>query len=200
MGLFSPYQRKDKASADVEPLPDEAQPQTGRPKKTVPTPSRKEAEAARRQRVRPDLNSKQAKSRDREATREARIQAMETTDKQPGRTLARDFVDSRWTIAEFLMPMLLVTILLTLLGQQIWGTSQDSVAFQIMNVAMIVSYAMLLFTVIETVLNWRRFKMLLRSRFPKEPTKGLLFYFVNRCISVRMLRQPRPVMKRGDKL
>lgn len=199
MGLFSPYQRKEPATAP-EPDVQVDQPPAGRPKKTVPTPTRREAEAARRERINPALNPKLAKARERESTRESRLKALEAKDKGSARVLARDFVDSRWTISEFLMPVLLVTILLTLVGQQIWGTGQGTFAYQIMNVAMLVSYGMLIVVVVEIWLNWRRFKKLLAERFPRESTKGLTFYFVNRCISFRALRQPKPTVKRGVKL
>ncbi|WP_169337871.1 DUF3043 domain-containing protein [Propionicicella superfundia] len=198
MGLFSPYKRNDaEVSTSESETVEEAAP-SGRTKKATPTPSRKEAEAARRERVRPQLSPKQAKAREREAAREARIRSMDAADAAPGRTSARDWVDSHWMLSEFLMPVLLVTILITLVGQQVWGTG--AVAVQVMQISMFVSYGLLFATVIEIWLHWRLFKRFLRERHPGESPKGLLFYFVNRAIAVRRLRQPRPVYKRGDKL
>jgi hypothetical protein len=198
VGLFSPYKRNDAEESASQPETAEQVATVGRPKKTVPTPSRKEAEAARRERVHPHLDPKQAKAREREATREARIKAMDSADAAPARILARDWVDSHWMASEFLMPVLLVTIVATLVGQQAWGTTD--VGIRVMQIAMFVSYALLFATIIEISIHWRMYKKLLRQRYPAESSKGLLFYFSNRAISIRRLRQPRPVLRRGEKL
>ncbi len=196
MGLFNPYKR-DEAAPAPEPESPTPSATTGRGKKGAPTPTRKQAEAARKERARPQLTAKQVRAKERQASRDARLKAMGEVDAAPARSLARDFIDSRWTIAEFLMPMLLVTILITLIGQQIWGTSQTS--FLVMQITIFAAYGMLALTVIEIIINWQRFKRRLRTKYPNETAKGLLFYFVNRSISVRRMRNPRPVVERGEK-
>ncbi|HBY22474.1 MAG TPA: DUF3043 domain-containing protein, partial [Propionibacteriaceae bacterium] len=37
-----------------------------------------------------------------------------------------------------------------------------------------------------------------KERIPNEPTKGLLFYGINRAITFRRLRMPPVVAKRGE--
>ena len=51
---------------------------------------------------------------------------------------------------------------------------------------------------IDITRMWRGFKKLAAERIPREPLKGLLYYGFNRSLSVRRLRVPRPVLKRGD--
>lgn len=194
MGLFNPYKRDEASTPSTESTSSAA---TGRVKKDAPTPTRKQAEAARKQRVKPQLTARQARVRERQASRDARLKAMGDADAAPARSLARDFVDSRWTISEFLMPALLVTIVITLLGQQVWGTGQ--VAFTLMQVTVFAAYGLLAITVVEVIINWQRFKRRLREKYPKETPKGLLFYFLNRNITVRRMRNPRPVVDRGDR-
>ncbi len=197
MGLFSPYQRKDSTSQVSEPVSAPDSPAKGPAKKTIPTPTRKAAEQARRDRVHPQVTPKEAKARDRVATREARIQQMDQADKTPARSLARDYVDSRWSVGEWLMPMLLVTVVVALVAQQALGAAT---AASLMSVALILSYGTLAATALEIFLHWNRFKKLLRARLPRETSKGLLFYFSNRWISIRGLRQPKPLYKRGADL
>lgn len=196
VGLFNPYRRDDAATDAPDPEPPSTS--TGRTKKDAPTPTRKQAEAARQARVRPNLTPKQVRARDRQASRDARIKAMDVADAAPARTYARDYVDSRWMLSEFLMPTLLLTIVITLIAQQIWGTGP--IAYAVMQVTIFTAYGLLAVTVVEVIFNWQRFKKRLQDKYPGESPKGLLFYFVNRCISVRRLRNPRPIVDRGDKL
>jgi hypothetical protein len=199
VGLFSPYQRKDKTGEPAEPTPQPEAAQAGRTKKSVPTPTRKEAEEARRNRVNPRLNPREAKARDRQASREARAKAMAESDAAVGKILVRDYLDSRWTLGEFLMPMMIVTILVTILAQQVWGESNPVLASNVMTWAISATYALLIGTIVEIVLRWFDFKRLLRQKYPKESPKGLLFYFSNRAISIRGMRNPRPAVRRGEK-
>lgn len=198
MGLFSPYKRNEPVAAPPEPEAVEPAPVgKGPAKKEAPTPTRREAEQARRDRVNPQLSPKEAKARDRKASREARIRAMEQSDKTPARSLARDFIDSSWGVGEWVMPLLLVTVVLALIAQSF---VQPATAAALMSVALVLSYGVLMVTIVEIVLRWRQFKKLLQQRLPSEGSKGLLFYFVNRWISVRALRQPKPLYRRGEKL
>lgn len=196
MGLFSPYQRKHEAAPAAETPQPETAPAKGPAKKSIPTPTRKAAEQARRDRINPQLSPREAKARHRQASREARLDQMKAVDQTPARALVRDFVDSRWALGEWLMPMLLVTVLIALASQQTFA----DMAGTMMTVALLLSYGMLLATIFEIALQWRNFKKVLQARSPGESTKGLLFYFANRWISIRGLRQPKPRFKRGDKL
>ena len=77
-----------------------------------PTPSRREAEAARKQQLKIPKDPKEAKKAARERDREERAASraammagderyLPARDKGPGRAFTRDFVDSRFTLAEY---------------------------------------------------------------------------------------------------
>ncbi len=92
-----------KKPAEPEPTP---QPEASRAdgRKTAPTPTRREAEAARRARLNPQLSPKEARKRDRQAQYAARDKQFATVEASPARTLMRDHVDARFNPAEFAMP------------------------------------------------------------------------------------------------
>ena len=104
------FGRKQSPAPEVEstPVTDDHDP---RAPKGRPTPSRKDAEAARKQQLKIPKDPKAAKAAARERDREARATAragmmagderyMPARDKGPARAFTRDFVDSRFSIAE----------------------------------------------------------------------------------------------------
>ena len=60
------------------------------------------------------------------------------------------------------------------------------------------TWAFMLLVAFDIWRMWRGFKQLAAERIPNEPLKGLLYYGFNRALSLRRLRIPRPVLKRGD--
>ena len=100
MALF----KKSEPAPAPEPV---AAPRDPQAKKNVPTPSRRDAEAARRQRVHPSLSPKEARRRDREANYATRQRDMARQEEQEGRVLMRNLIDSRFNPAEIAMPVLL---------------------------------------------------------------------------------------------
>ena len=84
------------------------------------TPKRKEAEAARKKRMTPPRNRKEASALHRERVKEQRGKQREAMagvgddrflparDQGPVKKLIRDYIDSRRTIGEFLIPVFLV--------------------------------------------------------------------------------------------
>ena len=95
--------------APAEQPAEESEPTTG---KGRPTPSRKEAEAARKQSLKlpkdPKAARRAARERDRDASAQQRAalmagdeRALPARDQGPVKRYVRDFVDSRFTIAEY---------------------------------------------------------------------------------------------------
>lgn len=157
-------------------------------KKSAPTPTRREAEAARRERLNPTLSPKEARRRQRQADMERRARAMAATDAQPERRLLRDVIDSRFNLAEFAMPVFLVL----LVGTLIPGFSSY------VNIFLFVTWAYFFAIVLDAVVLWRRFKRLATQRLTAPHFRGLVFYAVNRQITVRRWRQPPVRVKRGE--
>lgn len=163
-------------------------PAGGPAKKSVPTPSRREAEAARRQRLNPSLSPKEAKRRQREAEYARRRKVMEQHEAKPARQLVRDVVDSRWNLGEFALPILLTLMVATFFPAFV----------QFLDLFLFLSWGYILAMVVDGWLMWRRAKALLAERLPGEPTKGLLMLGFNRQLSLRRWRQPPPRIQRGE--
>lgn len=190
VGLFRPYQRTEPASEEPA-TPAAADPTPAGPvRKDAPTPTRREAEQARRERLHPTLTPKQARARERQARAEQRDSQMRVAEAQPGRALMRDWVDSRRGVAQFSMPLLMTMLLASLLV-----TSLGSVLTMVMSYA---TWLVMLMILVDLFVMWRGYKKLHAERLPKEPLKGLLSYGINRSINLRRLRLPKPRVNRGD--
>lgn len=182
MGLFS---KKNTAPVEPEPIaPADGQPQ----RKDRPTPTRREAEAARMARLHPELDPKRAKELDREARAGARARQMAAIEGTPERQLVRDVVDSRFNLAEFALPVLLTLVVLS------FFPFMASVAEWVLWAM----YAFILLLVLDIYLMWRKVKQRAAKRLPGRSMKGLLYYGWNRQMAFRRMRQPAPRVNRGD--
>ena len=161
-----------------------------------PTPTRREAEAARKERAKAGSDKKAARKvlRERQAERNAKMrQGMKTGDERflpardqgPVRRFVRDFVDARLSVAEFLLPLLIVVMVsqgfAPGFANGLWS-------------------ATILLTVLDTMLLVFRMKRELKRRFPDESYKGTTFYAILRALQIRWLRLPKPRVKLGAKL
>ncbi|WP_052462631.1 DUF3043 domain-containing protein [Nigerium massiliense] len=161
---------------------------SGPAKKDHPTPTRREAEAARRQRLNPTLSKKEMKARERASRVAQRQREYQTVDATPERQLVRDVVDSRFNIGEIAMPLLLVLMAVTFIPAFLHYATWVIYGM----------YAFLIVMVLDSVLLWRRIKRMLAERLPDRPRRGLGMYMFNRQMSFRRWRTPAPRVKRGD--
>ncbi len=193
MGLFTPYKRSDEP-ADAQPSEPaaDATASAQQKKKAVPTPTRKEAEAARMERLHPTLSASEQRKRDREARNASREEQFRKVDDRPGRALLRDFLDSRTGMAQWWMPVIMISLALALAAMYL--------SPQLALIATFVPYVALAALAVHIFLLWRQFKQLHAERLPKEPVKGLLVYLINRIISLRRFRTPPPRVKPGDEI
>lgn len=168
-----------------------------------PTPKRKEAEAARKAALRKPRNRREAAQVRRQKMREERVrvqQAMETgddrylpqADKGPVRRFARDYVDARWTVMEFIMPVLLVVAF----GGLIMSYAVPALAVLI-NLVFLVAIVTIAF---DWWLLVRGLKKKLAERMPDAETRGVGFYAIRRTMQMRRWRLPKPMVKRGEKI
>lgn len=189
MGLFRPYERSASDAAEPEPTPaatDPAKPA----RKDAPTPSRREAEAARRERLNPTLSAKELRVRERSAKNALRDEQFTRTESAPGKVLMRDFVDSRKSISQWSMPLLMVTLAISLVISSLSTSAALIVTW--------FTYSLFILIAADLFLMWRKYKRLHAERLPNEPLKGLLGYMINRAINLRRLRLPAPRVKPGD--
>ena len=194
MGLFTPYHRADEP-ADAQPSGPAASasaPSAQQRKKVVPTPTRKEAEAARMERLHPTLSPAEQRRRDRAARSAGREEQFRKADEQPGRALLRDFLDSRTGMAQWWMPVIMMSLALALAAMYL--------SPELALIATFVPYLALALLAAHIFLLWRQYKALHAERLPKEPVKGLLVYLINRIISLRKFRTPPPRVKPGDQI
>ncbi len=165
-----------------------------------PTPSRKEAEAARLARVRPARTRKERSARDRAARSEVmskRREALKTGDERnlpardrgPVRRFVRDFIDSRFLVAEILLPVLILSMILNF---------TNNIALR--GLATTLMFTMLLMTALNFVVIILKLRKQLGLRFPEDPAKGTTWYALSRSLQMRFLRLPKPQVRIGEQL
>ena len=161
--------------------------------KGAPTPTRAEAEAARRERLNPSLSPKEQRRRDRRVRQEKRLEAMQAAERRPERGLIRDYVDSRWTFSEFLMPVFLI-VMAVWLAILIFAPRAIA-AVNLLSLAMLVA---MLGWIIDSWRLWAGVKKQLNVKYPGVSRKGLLSYLNNRAMTPRRWRNPVPRVERGS--
>ncbi len=165
-----------------------------------PTPSRKEAEAAARARAKAPRSRKELARSQRSSRAESSQQvraAMKAgderyylpRDKGPVRRFVRDFVDSRFSFIELMVPLLVVTMVLGYSGSTRLAAIGNMV---LMGTILLVAGDMLF-------LRFRLRRELAR-RFPGEPTKGLTYYAITRALQMKFMRLPKSKVKIGQQL
>jgi Protein of unknown function (DUF3043) len=166
----------------------EARDPSGR--KPGPTPSRKEAEAARRQRLTQTYTKREARALASKQNRTNRMRALATRDNTPEKALMRDYVDARFSIGEILLPALVLILATSFL---------NTVFSRAAVIGTVVMYLYVLAVLLDLFVMWRGFKKVLAKRLPGTSARGLLFYGANRAIQIRRFRIPAPRIKRGQK-
>lgn len=182
MALF----RRNSQPAPEPPTTVESAP-TG--KKDRPTPTRKEAEAARRQRMSTTLSKKESRAAAGRQSRSDRMRAISAREATPEKILMRDYIDARFNIGEFLLPSVVVILAVTVLGSY-WP--------RVTLIATLAMYLFILAVFVDGYLMWRGFKKVLAARLPKTSPKGLLLYGMTRSTQIRRFRSPAPRIKRGE--
>ncbi|AJE86087.1 integral membrane protein [Streptomyces albus] len=174
-------QPRDPQAPKGRPTPKRAVAQSQRRSVTTPT-TRKEA--AKRQRE--ERRTQMEKQRQALATGDERY--LPTRDKGPVRRFARDFVDSRFCVAEFFLPMAVVILVLSMIRVP-----------QLQNSALLLWLAVIVLIVIDSVVLVFRLRKQLAERFPDKPRRGAVPYALMRTLQMRRLRMPKPQVKRGER-
>ena len=161
------------------------------------TPSRAEQEAARKRPLVPDTKEAKARAKsDLAAQREkARVgmasgdeRYLTARDRGPQRRYVRDYVDARFSIGEFLIPVMLVVIVLSFLPyafMQVWG--------------LVALWAFFLIAVIDGIVLGLLVTRRVGDKFGKTKVeRGLKWYAAMRAFQLRVMRLPKPQVKRGQ--
>lgn len=167
------------------------------------TPSRKEAEAARKARLKAPVSRKDQVKRDREvrdALRAKQREALKTGDEKylparergPVRHFARDFVDRRRNVGELLIPFLFAILVFLFIagvsGHPEWTNYATAIVYPLI----------IMSVVVDVIVMTRSLRKELKTRFEPDETRGTMAYAVMRSMQLRRMRLPKPQMKHGD--
>jgi len=165
-----------------------------------PTPSRREAEAAARARAKVPRDRKELAR----AQRAARSESSQTVraamkagderyylprDKGPVRRFIRDFVDSRFSFIELMIPLLIATMVMGYSGNR-----------RLAEIGNTILMGTILLVVLDMFLLRRRLRRELFRRFPDESLKGTTYYGVTRALQMKFMRLPKAKVKIGQEL
>lgn len=166
-----------------------------------PTPKRSEAQGQRRTvRVNAPTDRKAAARQARDARRTDLAKQREALaggderylparDRGPVRKFARNYVDSRFRVAEFFLPLAVLILVMSLFK----GTVLQSLSLLMWLVVIVL-------IVIDSAITAFLLKKQLHQRFPKQNVKGAIAYALMRTLQMRRMRLPKPQVKRGVKL
>jgi hypothetical protein len=189
------FGRRTPADQAVEQEQEDLEVATG---KGRATPKRRDAEAARKKRMTPPRTRKEANALHRERSKDQRAKqrmAMAGTgddrylparDQGPVKRYIRDWIDSRRTIGEFLIPvfflMFILMIVLTPITQYVGSF------------AWVIILVLLGFDSIRII---RGVKRDVAAKFGESETHGITMYALMRSWQMRRLRLPKPAVKPG---
>lgn len=163
-----------------------------------PTPKRSEAEALRRAVVKPPADRKEAAKRARAARRAELAKQREALaggderylpmrDRGPVRRYARDFVDAKWHVAEFFLPLAVLILILSMVP-----------SIQVKNASLLLWLGVIVMIVVDSFVTGFRLKKALGERFPDENRRGAVAYALMRTLQMRRMRLPKPQIARGE--
>ncbi len=104
------------------------------------------------------------------------------------RRFARDFVDSRFCVAEFFLPLAVLILIMSMIQ-----------AAQLQNIALLIWLGVIVLIVVDSIGLGLRLRKQLNERFPDEPKRGAVAYALMRTLQLRRLRLPKPQVKRGER-
>lgn len=151
-----------------------------------PTPSRKEAEAAARARAKVPRTRKEQAAQQRslksQSSRDLRAdmkagKVLLARDQGPVRSFLRDFVDSRFSFAEIVIPLMIVSLVVPALV-----------------------FPLFIVLIVDLLLLRYKMRKQLAERFPDAPLKGTTYYTLSRAMQLKFMRMPKPKVKIGQAL
>ena len=110
-------------------------------------------------------------------------------DKGPVRRFIRDFVDSRFSFIELMIPLLILTMVMGYSGNPRLASIGNTVLF-----------STILLVVIDMLVMRRRLRRQLAARFPDAPLKGTTYYAITRALQMKFMRLPKAKVKIGQEL
>lgn len=163
-----------------------------------PTPKRSEARAGRRVSVPKDRKAAARANRarlraEREKQRLALLsgdeRALPARDKGPVRRFARNYVDSRFSVAEWFLPFAVVILVLSVVRNPM-----------LQFISLLLWMVIIVGIVLDSVRHGIGLRRELQRRFPHDSHRGAVAYALMRTLQMRRLRLPKAQVARGAKL
>lgn len=194
--VFGRKKEEPSAQESIDQLAAEAAARTQG--KGTPTPKRKDQEAARKRPLVPS-DRKASKEAERIAIQDQRQkmrQALDTgderylplRDKGPQKRFARDFVDARFNLGEYLMFGALAFVVVSFIIPQ----SSDALTY-----VLVAFWVMFLAVFVDVFFLSRKLRKALAGKFG-EVERGTVWYGSMRSLQFRKLRLPKPLVNRGE--
>jgi hypothetical protein len=163
-----------------------------------PTPKRSEAQTQRRKAVTAPTDRKAAARQARDARRMEMAKQRQALaggdekhlpvrDKGPVRKFTRDYVDSRFRVAEFFLPIAVLILVMSIVGS-------------LQSLSLLLWLVVIVAIVSDSFITAVRLRQQLRKRFADKSHKGAVAYGLMRTLQMRRMRLPKPQVQRGAKL
>ncbi|GGS93973.1 DUF3043 domain-containing protein [Streptomyces toxytricini] len=175
-------QPRDPQAPKGRPTPKRAVAQSQRKAVAASTGNRKEDMRRARERRRVEL------AKQREALANGDERYLPARDKGPVRRFVRDFVDSRFSVAEMFLPLAVIILVLSMVRVP-----------SIQNAALLLWLAVIALIIVDSVALGFRLRKALNERFADQPRRGAVAYGLMRTLQMRRLRLPKPQVKRGER-
>lgn len=169
-------------------------PSTG---KGQPTPSRRVQEAANKRPLVPEdrkLAAKQARAKSAESREKARLGMAAGDDKYlpvrergPQKRFARDYIDARFNVGEFMIPVMFLVILLTFFPDP-----------SVQTYGILALWAFFLVAIVDCVILGFRLTKKIEAKFGADRAERVRWYAAMRALQLRVMRLPKPQVKRGE--
>ncbi|WP_026851204.1 DUF3043 domain-containing protein [Glaciibacter superstes] len=161
------------------------------------TPTRKEQEALRKRPLVPDdrkLAARQARAKTQEARDRARVGMAAGEDKflparerGPQKRYVRDYVDARFNVGEFMIPVMFLVIILTFFPDR-----------NVQTYGILALWAFFIVAVVDCVILGFLITRKIENKFGKSKAERVRWYAAMRALQLRVMRLPKPQVKRGQ--
>ncbi|WP_241972604.1 DUF3043 domain-containing protein [Cryobacterium cryoconiti] len=161
------------------------------------TPSRKQQEALNKRPLVPDdrkLAAKQARGKAAEARDRARVgmaagdeKYLPVRERGPQKRYVRDYVDARFNVGEFMIPVMFLVILLTFFPDP-----------SVQTYGILALWAFFLVAVVDSVILGFTVTRKLTAKFGAGKVERVRWYAAMRALQLRPMRLPKPQVKRGQ--
>ena len=108
-------------------------------------------------------------------------------DRGPQKRFVRDYVDARFSVGELLIPLMFGVIILTFFPQP-----------EVQAIGLVALWAFFLVAIIDVVVLGFIVKRKITAKFGADRVEKVRWYAAMRALQLRLMRLPKPQVKRGQ--